>query len=422
MSNKRHRWLLREIDRWVGENLITGELAEKLRVRYAIEDQGWGKMIFPALGATLVGLGVILFFAYNWADMPKFLKLAVVFAALLGSHGAGFWVGRQHPDNRGLIEGLHLLGTMMFGAGIWLVAQIYHIDEHYPNALLIWSLGALGLAWSLPSLAQGFLAVLLISLWSGFEVFDFESINYWAPLLVAIGILPLAWFQRSRALLFFALVALTFLLAVASGDQDLVITFTFFLSVIYIMAGFLAEFSVFSESRRVFRFLGFGIYLVLLYVFSFLGATNEILNVEFDSSAETAQFASLLIVLILGWLWVLAFIRIRLSWFWRLNWGLLAVPVVLVGAGAMEWVALGWVVAGPVNLVFLAHCIVLILRGCQEVNLKLVIIACLMFSALVVSRYIDLFDSLLLRGRRLLGTGRRIIRGRQFLLPTAQGT
>ena len=73
---------------------------------------------------------------------------------------------------------------MLFGAGIWLVAQIYHIDEHYPNGILIWSLGALALAWSLPSLAQGFLAVLLVSLWAGVEIFDFRWTADWAPVLV----------------------------------------------------------------------------------------------------------------------------------------------------------------------------------------------------------------------------------------------
>ena len=405
MNNKRHRWLLGEIDRWVGGKLITEDLADQLRERYAVEDRGWGKMIFPALGATLIGLGVILFFAYNWADMPKFLKLAVVFAALLASHGAGFWVSRRHTDNRGLIEGLHLLGTMMFGAGIWLVAQIYHIDEHYPNALLIWSLGALGLAWSLPSLAQGILALLLISLWSGFEVFDFESSNYWAPLLVAMGIIPLAWFQRSGVLLVLGLVALMFLLAVAEFSAHLFIPVTFFLSVIYIVAGLLVEYTGFSESHRVFKFFGFSVYLILLYVFSFFEVANEIGNIEFQTWIETAHFVGLLTLVVLGWLWILTFLRTRLTRFWRWHWGLLVVPVVLVSAGAFEWVALGWVLAVPMNLVFLAHCIIFILRGCQVVDLKLVTIACLLFSVLVVTRYVDLFESLLLRAVVFLALG-----------------
>ena len=118
MTNKQHRWLLAEIDKWVSENLIDVNLADQLRARYVLTDRGWAKIIFSAIGATLVGLGVILFFAYNWADMPKFAKLALVFAALIGSHGAAWWMARRDPSNWGLIEGLHIFGTMMFGAGI----------------------------------------------------------------------------------------------------------------------------------------------------------------------------------------------------------------------------------------------------------------------------------------------------------------
>ena len=45
-------------------------------------------------------------------------------------------------------KSLHLAGTILFGAGIWLVAQIYHIDEHYPNAFFFWGFGAMTMAWA----------------------------------------------------------------------------------------------------------------------------------------------------------------------------------------------------------------------------------------------------------------------------------
>ena len=41
---------------------------------------------------------------------------------------------------------------MLFGAGIWLVAQVYHIEEHFPDGFLIWGIGALALAWAMPSI------------------------------------------------------------------------------------------------------------------------------------------------------------------------------------------------------------------------------------------------------------------------------
>jgi len=40
-----------------------------------------------------------------------------------------------------------LLGVILFGSNIMLIAQIYHIDSHFPNGVLMWSLGALLAAW-----------------------------------------------------------------------------------------------------------------------------------------------------------------------------------------------------------------------------------------------------------------------------------
>ena len=409
MTNKQHRWLLAEIDKWVSENLIDVNLADQLRARYVLTDRGWAKIIFSAIGATLVGLGVILFFAYNWADMPKFAKLALVFAALIGSHGAAWWMARRDPSNWGLIEGLHIFGTMMFGAGIWLVAQIYHIDEHYPNALLVWGLGALGLAWSLPSLAQAFLAVLLITLWSGFEVIEFDATNHWAPLMIAAGIIPLAWSRRSKVLLFFALLAFFFVLVLAAAgvDDEMTISIAFYLGVIYILAGLLAPGTGFAESHRVFKFLGFSGYFIFLYVFSFAEGADVIDDIDLSTSVEIVYFTAILLLVLAGWIAVLAVRYIHLDWFWRWQWGLIAAPTLLVTAGALESVSLGWFIAIPINLVFLAHCVVFILHGCQEANAKLVTIACLLFSVLVITRYVDLFESLLLRGLifLILGAG-----------------
>ena len=41
MSNKHRRWLLTEIDQWLGENLVDPALATTLRERYAVVDRGW---------------------------------------------------------------------------------------------------------------------------------------------------------------------------------------------------------------------------------------------------------------------------------------------------------------------------------------------------------------------------------------------
>ena len=75
--------------------------AVALRKRYPVSGSGWGQSILSVIGAAVAGLGVILFFAYNWAELHKYLKLALVFAGLMLSHGGALWTAQRHPTHRG---------------------------------------------------------------------------------------------------------------------------------------------------------------------------------------------------------------------------------------------------------------------------------------------------------------------------------
>ena len=163
--SKLDRQIRQEIRQWQQEGLITDEQADALRLRYPEgEAREWSRIVPMAAGAVIFGLGIILFFAYNWEGMHRFVKLGFIAIGLVGLHGAGAYFGGRNA-NPALRDSLHLAGTMFFGAGIWLVAQIYHIDEHYPNAFLIWSVAALAVAWTLPSMSHGLLAVALGTWW-----------------------------------------------------------------------------------------------------------------------------------------------------------------------------------------------------------------------------------------------------------------
>jgi len=198
----RREWLRGEVTAWEQRGLLSPAQADAIRALYPVERGGtaWGVIVFASLGAVIAGLGVILLFAYNWDRIPRLGKLGLVCASLLAAHGAAWLTRRRRPDERGLPEGLHLLGTMLFGAGIWLVAQAYHIGEHYPNAFLIWSIGALalGLAWS--SVPQLLLGTVLLVVWSGMERMAFDT-PQWAGWGVPLALLlPFAWRLRSRLL------------------------------------------------------------------------------------------------------------------------------------------------------------------------------------------------------------------------------
>jgi uncharacterized membrane protein len=147
---KRHlKWLLNEIDLWVGEGIIEPQQGEAIKKRYPAPAEGpaWGRIIFFSIGAVLCGLGVILLFAYNWQRMQKFVKLAVIFAAIIGAHGAGFMLRRPNSSHQTAGEGLHLLGTMLFGAGIWLIGSPRFITSRSTTPTPFYSGGSAPWQW-----------------------------------------------------------------------------------------------------------------------------------------------------------------------------------------------------------------------------------------------------------------------------------
>lgn len=140
------------------------------------------------IGALTLGAGVILFFAANWDEMPKLAKLAVLFGGMWGAYAvAGFGLSGSARASRVLAQAMLLLGVILFGANIQLIAQIYHIDAHYPNGVLIWSLGALALVWLVPSQPVAVAGIALATLWSGMEIVDFDHRIHW-PFLIVWGL------------------------------------------------------------------------------------------------------------------------------------------------------------------------------------------------------------------------------------------
>ncbi len=409
--SRHNRWLQEQIGAWLDEDLIERALAETLRTRYPVghQDVPWNRIILSSVGAVVFGLGIILFLAYNWADMHKFAKLALVLAAVPAAHGAGFYLSASPDAKRGLVEGLHVMGTMLFGAGIWLVAQIYHIDEHYPNAFFVWGLGALALAWAMPSIAQGLMAVLLVFLWGCFETFDFASANHLGPWVVLLGILPLAWTQRSGILLFFALIAFIALYAFSAArvEEDLVIGALFYCACLFLAAGRLSTRSRFPESAPVFAVVGYSVYLVLIYIFSFEKVVREFGTVDLQGALEWSYFVAPLAGASLLWLVLLVtggWQRANLTRRWEVGLVVVAMLLVLI----LEFGMYPGGVASLMlffNLIFLGHCIVFIIRGTERLNWKLVSLGCVLLSALVLARFLDLFEHLLMRSAIFLALG-----------------
>ena len=85
-----HRKLKQEIEVWLREKIITPEQRDRILARYQVlkeadEKAGPGRLIttITILGSILVGVGVILFIAANWSEIPRWGKLGIIFSSML---------------------------------------------------------------------------------------------------------------------------------------------------------------------------------------------------------------------------------------------------------------------------------------------------------------------------------------------------
>ncbi|MDA8078727.1 MAG: DUF2157 domain-containing protein [Nitrospiraceae bacterium] len=181
--------LRQELRVWLDEGLITPEQKDRILSRYqriaeADEKAGPGRLIttVSVLGSILIGIGVILFVASNWSEVPRWGKLGIIFSSMVINYAAGFYLRYEKKNYPKVGASLILLGSIIFGAGIFLIAQIYHISVHYPNGPLLWGLGALPLAYLLRFRSLLFLCLLDLLVWQGMESSFHVSLIAYRPL------------------------------------------------------------------------------------------------------------------------------------------------------------------------------------------------------------------------------------------------
>ncbi len=213
--------LRRELPRWREEGLVDERGAAALEARYRLGDEGIGvaTAAIYLLGALLVGGGVLSLVAWNWDALAPALKLLILFGALAACHIVGFRLWHVPGRLPRLGHALTFLGTLVLGAGIGLVAQIYHISTFRPHdALGVWAIGALCAGWALRSAPNIAVAVVTGFLWCTGEIDAGGRLVPFLPHLFAALFLPFAWRERSRLVFFLAAVGTVSAACTVAGE------------------------------------------------------------------------------------------------------------------------------------------------------------------------------------------------------------
>jgi len=436
-NRKFHARLAKSLPDWVARGWIQSDQQQVILDYVASQHRAtpWLTYAFSILGVLLLGSGVITYFAANWGDMPKLMKLLILFGSMWLAYGAAWHALRdEHAPLLG--QALLLFGTIMFGANIMLIAQIYHIDSHFPNGILLWSVGALVGAYLIRSQPMLAAAIVLGWLWTTLEIdaFWYRHGIHWPFLLLWLAFLPLIYRHRFRASLHLALIALliwsVYNFTAYGGfwrntsrlyliqDYFLIYLSVFLLGMIFATYERLAFFATTLQRYGVFALMVSAYALTSPYL-----QTSKSLfwhyRTSLRASAETgflvSTFIALALVVALS-LWH----RLRSSGSTRpayLKWGewligaitLLILVNLFVGGGHGSAMAIAF------NLLYFTGLVWLIFAGMNTEDRFFINIGFVFFGITLLSRYFDTFWTLLNRSYFFMLGGVVLIAGGYIL-------
>lgn len=187
----RFEWLTRESERWRDGGLLDEVGRTRLLACYEPEPaQARGMTALVVLAALMVGIGVLLLIGYNWARLGPVTKVAITMSGVAAFFaGSALAYARRHNL---AAETLALIGTFAYSNSIWLIAQVLHIQGHFPDGFMWSAVGALAAA------------IVIRSKWIAIEAAIFAVAWVWAAGIVPPYTPPLAFLVFAPAAIMMA--------------------------------------------------------------------------------------------------------------------------------------------------------------------------------------------------------------------------
>lgn len=423
MSELKHwKWLKGQLPGWIEKGIVTAEQSQRIMKEEPVV-QGYNLLtrILISISALLIGLGVISFFAYNWQNMTKWMKLGTIFLSFIIAHGVGLWLG-QKPERKVHAEFWHLLGSFLFGAAIILIAQIYHIDEHAPNGILLWSAGALMMMYILKSTPQMLLYATLVIVWQVMEI-EFHTSQLWAVFYVSVSVILFSiykkhWFPTAIATI--SIVVVSAIQSRFSVVNPMVVLLS--LGAMSVGIGLLIRRSSYESCAVPPEVIGLVLYFIMLLAFTFPEIIKDSLLAR-KYTANAGFVYPLLIAFAVLTVWGLFLLPLKTfpqriknltqkSNLLVFAGFLLTMVILFAGISSASHESkhvLKNVAAFGFNIIALIHGIVLIFSGTGSGRTGISFAGCLIVVIVIIARFMSFTDNLLVRSFCFLLAGAFIL-------------
>ncbi len=158
--------LEKQLERWLSAGVLDAGAAARIRSFEQSEAPSerlrWPVLLALALGGILLCAGVLLFVAAHWDELSPAWRFSLVLLLVAAFPVGGAFTAERFPA---LSVTFYAIGTVCVGAGVFLAAQIFNLQEHWPNGILLWAIGALAGWVLLRNWTQAALLALLAPAW-----------------------------------------------------------------------------------------------------------------------------------------------------------------------------------------------------------------------------------------------------------------
>jgi uncharacterized membrane protein len=160
----------KSISKWEAAGVIDAATAARIRAfeasQASMERLRWPVLIALGLGGLVICAGVLLFVAAHWDQLSPGERFGVVLLLTGIFPVLGAFAAARFPA---LATTLFAVGTVTTGAGIFTAAQIFNLEEHWPNGILLWLVAALAGWFLLQEWPQAAAVAMLGPAWLGGE-------------------------------------------------------------------------------------------------------------------------------------------------------------------------------------------------------------------------------------------------------------
>ena len=133
------------IDEKTAENILTFQAEKRVDVPNRLG------MVLSVLGATLIGLGILLIVAHNWDNLNRLSKTILAFSPMIIGQIACIYTLYRKKESRAWRESSATFLFFTVGACIGMVSQIYNLEGELGSFLLTWMVLVLPLIYVMQS-------------------------------------------------------------------------------------------------------------------------------------------------------------------------------------------------------------------------------------------------------------------------------